>query len=111
MVQEFENNPGTKPDRKSLDLEKYTKHVRASPLQQNGYDCGMFVIKYADFRSRIRDPKSQHMPPEAVFGQSKMSYYRQKTALELVSGRWGSVPGQKPTNIRDTVGAQTKKGK
>lgn len=45
------------------------------PQQMNGCDCGMFMIKYADFLSRGNELK---------FTQEHMEYFRKRTALELL---------------------------
>ncbi|KAI5069130.1 hypothetical protein GOP47_0015431 [Adiantum capillus-veneris] len=45
------------------------------PEQMNGCDCGMFMIKYADFLSRGEELK---------FTQENMEYFRKRTVLELL---------------------------
>lgn len=45
------------------------------PEQMNGCDCGMFMIKYADFLSRGNELK---------FTQDHMEYFRKRTVLELL---------------------------
>lgn len=45
------------------------------PEQKNGCDCGMFMIKYADFLSR---------GDELKFTQEDMPYFRKRTVLELL---------------------------
>ncbi|XP_026655903.2 ubiquitin-like-specific protease ESD4 isoform X2 [Phoenix dactylifera] len=45
------------------------------PLQKNGWDCGMFMLKYADFYSRGLD---------LCFGQEHMAYFRKRTAKEIL---------------------------
>nr|URG86743.1 early in short days 4-like protein [Linum usitatissimum]URG86744.1 early in short days 4-like protein [Linum usitatissimum]URG86745.1 early in short days 4-like protein [Linum usitatissimum] len=47
----------------------------ALPEQLNGYDCGMFMIKYADFYSRGLD---------LCFSQENMPYFRLRTAKEIL---------------------------
>ena len=44
------------------------------PKQENGFDCGMYLMKYADFLSR-------NVP--LTFTQEKMEYYRKCTKVEL----------------------------
>ena len=44
------------------------------PRQENGFDCGMYLMKYADFLSR-------NAP--LTFTQEKMEYYRKCTKVEL----------------------------
>ncbi|KAK7363573.1 hypothetical protein VNO77_05720 [Canavalia gladiata] len=49
--------------------------VEDLPEQQNGYDCGVFMIKYADFYSRNLG---------LCFSQEHMPYFRLKTAKEIL---------------------------
>ncbi|CAA7406048.1 unnamed protein product [Spirodela intermedia] len=48
------------------------------PLQENGWDCGMFMVKYADFFSR---GLTLH------FQQDDMEYFRRRTAKEILNLR------------------------
>ncbi|CAN6312811.1 unnamed protein product [Urochloa humidicola] len=48
------------------------------PLQQNGWDCGMFMLKYIDFHSRGLD---------LSFSQEHMKYFRMRTAKEILKLR------------------------
>ena len=50
----------------------------ACPKQSNGSDCGMFSVKFADYRSRDL---------ALDFGQRDMQYFRSRTAWELLLGR------------------------
>lgn len=50
---------------------------QAVPLQTNGFDCGMFVLRYAEYASR-RAPIN--------FGQADMNYFRQRTVVEICGG-------------------------
>jgi len=52
--------------------------VKNLPLQDNGWDCGMFMLKYIDFYSRDMD---------LIFGQKQMHYFRRRTAKEILSLR------------------------
>lgn len=45
------------------------------PLQKNGWDCGMFMLKYADFYSRGLT---------LSFSQEHMEYFRKRTAKEIL---------------------------
>ncbi|KAJ1297178.1 hypothetical protein BS78_01G357800 [Paspalum vaginatum] len=45
------------------------------PLQQNGWDCGMFMLKYIDFHSRGLN---------LSFSQEDMEYFRKRTAKEIL---------------------------
>ncbi|EER92289.1 hypothetical protein BDA96_01G399200 [Sorghum bicolor] len=49
--------------------------VDGIPLQQNGWDCGMFMLKYIDFHSR-------GLP--LSFSQEHMEYFRKRTAKEIL---------------------------
>ncbi|KAL0457411.1 UNVERIFIED_CONTAM: Ubiquitin-like-specific protease ESD4 [Sesamum latifolium] len=48
------------------------------PEQANGFDCGMFMIKYADFYSRDIG---------LCFSQKDMPYFRRRTAKEILKLR------------------------
>ncbi|XP_042395693.1 ubiquitin-like-specific protease ESD4 [Zingiber officinale] len=45
------------------------------PLQKNGWDCGMFMLKYTDFYSRGLN---------LFFQQENMPYFRKRTAKEIL---------------------------
>ncbi|KAF2939684.1 hypothetical protein DAI22_03g213700 [Oryza sativa Japonica Group] len=45
------------------------------PLQQNGWDCGMFMLKFIDFHSRGIG---------LCFTQEHMDYFRKRTAKEIL---------------------------
>ncbi|XP_047171108.1 ubiquitin-like-specific protease ESD4 isoform X1 [Vigna umbellata] len=61
---------------KDIDVSSWEKEfVEDLPEQQNGYDCGVFMIKYADFYSRNL---------ELCFNQEHMSYFRRRTAKEIL---------------------------
>ncbi|XP_071692815.1 ubiquitin-like-specific protease ESD4 [Rutidosis leptorrhynchoides] len=51
------------------------EYVRDLPNQENGFDCGVFMIKYADFYSRGIG---------LCFNQEHMPYFRLRTAKELL---------------------------
>lgn len=59
-----------------LDVSKW-EHVYVDdiPRQLNGCDCGMFMLKYADFHSR---------GASLSFTQSSMNYFRRRTAWEIL---------------------------
>ena len=61
----------------SLWNHEYTKNL---PRQENNYDCGMFMIKYADFCSSSADIG-------LCFGQADMSYFRQRVVKEILNLR------------------------
>ncbi|KAE8808253.1 Sentrin-specific protease 1 [Hordeum vulgare] len=48
------------------------------PLQHNGWDCGMFMLKFIDFYSRGLIPS---------FSQEHMEYFRRRTANEILRSR------------------------
>ncbi|XP_039812872.1 ubiquitin-like-specific protease ESD4 isoform X3 [Panicum virgatum] len=52
--------------------------VKNLPLQENGWDCGMFMLKYIDFYSGNMD---------LIFGQKHMRYFRKRTAKEILNLR------------------------
>ncbi|KAH1041456.1 hypothetical protein GLYMA_09G044400v4 [Glycine max] len=61
---------------KHIDVNTWKKEfVKDLPVQKNGYDCGVFMIKYADFYSRGL---------ELCFNQENMSYFRRRTAKEIL---------------------------
>ncbi|KAK8947141.1 Ubiquitin-like-specific protease ESD4 [Platanthera zijinensis] len=61
---------------KTIDTQYWKKEsVDDLPLQKNGWDCGMFMLKYADFYSRGL---------KLCFGQEHMVYFRKRTALEIL---------------------------
>ncbi|KAJ6808746.1 putative ubiquitin-like-specific protease 1B isoform X1 [Iris pallida] len=45
------------------------------PIQKNGFDCGMFMLKYIDFYSRGLG---------LCFSQKHMGYFRKRTAMEIL---------------------------
>ncbi|XP_030512003.1 ubiquitin-like-specific protease ESD4 [Rhodamnia argentea] len=51
------------------------EYVSDLPAQENGFDCGMFMIKYADFYSRGLG---------LYFDQDHMPYFRRRTAKEIL---------------------------
>ncbi|KAK7264642.1 hypothetical protein RJT34_32251 [Clitoria ternatea] len=61
---------------KDLDVSSWEREfVEDLPKQQNGYDCGVFMIKYADFHSRNLG---------LCFNQEHMPYFRLRTAKEIL---------------------------
>ncbi|CAJ1963396.1 unnamed protein product [Sphenostylis stenocarpa] len=61
---------------KDIGVNTWKKEfVKDLPVQKNGYDCGVFMIKYADFYSRGL---------ELYFNQENMSYFRRRTAKEIL---------------------------
>nr|DAD38070.1 TPA_asm: hypothetical protein HUJ06_008711 [Nelumbo nucifera] len=51
------------------------EYVDDLPKQENGWDCGVFMIKYADFYSRDLG---------LCFKQEHMAYFRRRTAKEIL---------------------------
>ncbi|GAB4851292.1 hypothetical protein Ancab_030588 [Ancistrocladus abbreviatus] len=51
------------------------EYVEDLPVQENGFDCGVFMIKYADFYSRGLGLQ---------FSQDNMPYFRLRTAKEIL---------------------------
>ncbi|CAN4094931.1 unnamed protein product [Withania somnifera] len=61
---------------KHIDVSSWNQEfVEDLPVQENGYDCGVFMIKNADFYSRDIG---------LCFNQGHMSYFRLRTAKELL---------------------------
>lgn len=71
LVDEVKDKSGTEIDVSSWEQE----YVEELPEQENGSDCGMFMIKYADFYSR---GGGLH------FSQENMPYFRRRTAKEIL---------------------------
>ncbi|AQK91535.1 Ubiquitin-like-specific protease ESD4 [Zea mays] len=67
-----------KSDQQIDALSWKQESVENLPLQENGWDCGMFMLKYIDFYSRDMD---------LIFGQKQMHYFRRRTAKEILSLR------------------------
>lgn len=61
---------------KDIDVSSWKQEfVEDLPEQENGFDCGVFMIKYADFYSRGLG---------LCFSQEHMPYFRQRTAKEIL---------------------------
>ncbi|CAL9112486.1 unnamed protein product [Musa acuminata var. zebrina] len=71
FMDEAKDKSENQVDALSWDLEA----VRDLPLQKNGWDCGMFMLKYADFYSRDLS---------LCFNQGNMPYFRMRTAKEIL---------------------------
>nr|GEY35859.1 ubiquitin-like-specific protease ESD4 [Tanacetum cinerariifolium] len=73
---------------KSIDVTSWEQEfVTNLPSQENGYDCGMFMIKYIDFYSRdIGLCFTQVRPCTALLSLWKddMPYFRKRTAKEIL---------------------------
>ncbi|XP_066398280.1 ubiquitin-like-specific protease ESD4 isoform X1 [Miscanthus floridulus] len=67
-------------DKSNLEVDPSSWVVvsESLPLQQNGWDCGMFMLKYIDFHSRGIKP---------CFSQEHMMYFRNRTAKEIMTLR------------------------
>ncbi|ERN02234.1 ubiquitin-like-specific protease ESD4 [Amborella trichopoda] len=62
-----------------VDLSSWIQGcIEDLPEQQNGSDCGMFMIKYADFYSRGL---------KLSFSQDNMPYFRRRTVKEILNLR------------------------
>ncbi|KAG2263360.1 hypothetical protein Bca4012_014415 [Brassica carinata] len=68
---EAKEKSGKDIDVSSWDME----FVEDLPQQQNGYDCGMFMLKYIDFFSRGLG---------LYFSQEHMPYFRLRTVKEIL---------------------------
>lgn len=71
ITDEAKDKTGNDLDVSSWEMEL----VEDLPQQENGSDCGMFMIKYADFHSR-------GLP--LSFFQTHMPYFRKRTAKEIL---------------------------
>uniref|UniRef100_A0A0D9Y8B2 Ubiquitin-like protease family profile domain-containing protein n=1 Tax=Oryza glumipatula TaxID=40148 RepID=A0A0D9Y8B2_9ORYZ len=74
LVDEVKDKSGQHIDALSWKQEG----VKNLPLQENGWDCGMFMLKYIDFYSRDMG---------LTFGQKHMHYFRKRTAKEILNLR------------------------
>ncbi|KAJ0811708.1 putative Ulp1 peptidase [Helianthus annuus] len=74
VVDEFKDKNGEDIDVSSWQQE----YVTDLPNQENGFDCGVFMIKYADFYSRGLG---------LCFKQEHMPYFRLRTAKEILKLR------------------------
>ncbi|XP_071937784.1 ubiquitin-like-specific protease ESD4 [Coffea arabica] len=64
---------------KGIDVSSWQQEFVADlPEQENGFDCGVFMIKYADFYSRDIG---------LCFNQEHMPYFRLRTALEILRSK------------------------
>ncbi|KAF8094639.1 hypothetical protein N665_0358s0021 [Sinapis alba] len=62
-----------------VDVSQWRQEfVQDLPEQRNGFDCGMFMLKYMDFYSRGLD---------LCFTQEHMPYFRVRTAKEILQLR------------------------
>lgn len=71
FIDEVKDKNGKDIDVSSWKLE----FVEDLPEQENGFDCGMFMLKYADFYSRDIG---------LCFSQVHMPYFRSRTAKEIL---------------------------
>ncbi|XP_055818317.1 ubiquitin-like-specific protease ESD4 isoform X3 [Solanum dulcamara] len=71
FIDEVKDKNGKDIDVSSWKLE----FVEDLPEQENGFDCGMFMIKYADFYSRDIG---------LCFSQDHMPYFRSRTVKEIL---------------------------
>ncbi|XP_073142360.1 ubiquitin-like-specific protease ESD4 [Henckelia pumila] len=64
---------------KELNVSLWNREfVKDLPNQENGFDCGVFMVKYADFYSRDIG---------LCFSQQHMPYFRQRIAKEILKLR------------------------
>ncbi|KAL9250793.1 Ubiquitin-like-specific protease ESD4-like protein [Drosera capensis] len=62
-----------------IDVSSWSyDYIKDLPHQENGSDCGMFMIKYTDFYSRGLG---------LLFSQENMPYFRRRTAKEILQLR------------------------
>ncbi|KAG0478521.1 hypothetical protein HPP92_013240 [Vanilla planifolia] len=75
LAQYLKDEAGDK-SAKEIDTMSWKKEsVDGLPLQKNGWDCGMFMLKYTDFCSRGL---------KLSFTQEHMPYFRKRTAKEIL---------------------------
>lgn len=61
-----------------IDLSDWQNYIPSNiPKQENGYDCGVFLCKYADYASQNR---------EFTFKQKNMCYFRKRMILDIIRG-------------------------
>merc|ERR1719436_2392631 len=65
-------------ERKKRPLDVWSFSETAVPQQENGYDCGVFCIKIAEFLSRDAQPE---------LSQQDMRYFRKLVMWELLRGK------------------------
>ena len=68
------------------DIDQWTLQNcirRETPQQDNGYDCGMFVIVFADFLS-------ENLP--LSFGQQHIYSFRNKVCASIMAGKLWYCP-------------------
>ncbi|XP_062189936.1 putative ubiquitin-like-specific protease 1B, partial [Phragmites australis] len=58
-----------------IDTSSWVEVSDFLPSQQNGWDCGMFMLKFMDFHNRGLKPS---------FSQEHMMYFRKRTAKEIM---------------------------
>ncbi|XP_078159946.1 ubiquitin-like-specific protease ESD4 isoform X2 [Carex rostrata] len=58
-----------------MDAHSWKQETISLPMQKNGYDCGMFMLKYIDFLSRGIG---------ISFSQENMEYFRKQTVKEIL---------------------------
>ncbi|KAL4385980.1 hypothetical protein GQ457_09G023750 [Hibiscus cannabinus] len=74
FVEEVKDKSG-----KNIDISSWEQeYVEDLPAQENGFDCGMFMLKYIDFYSRGLS---------LCFDQEHMPYFRLRTAKEILNLR------------------------
>lgn len=68
--------------KKPLDVEDWVDHAPTHiPHQSNGYDCGMFAVKYA--QSVALDLNLEDLP----FGQQHVDMFRERAILEMMDNK------------------------
>ncbi|KAK8525310.1 hypothetical protein V6N13_123173 [Hibiscus sabdariffa] len=74
FVEELKDKSG-----KNIDISSWEQeYIEVLPAQENGFDCGMFMLKYIDFYSRGLS---------LCFDQEDMPYFRLRTAKEILNLR------------------------
>jgi sentrin-specific protease 1 len=62
---------------KPLDLSGWLDYTPTDiPHQKNGYDCGVFMCKFADYAAKNQ---------KFSFSQNNMEFFRKLMALEIIN--------------------------
>jgi len=93
LVDEYAAHHKSAPDGGRLSLAEWEDWCpRTIPHQNNGSDCGVFTLKFADFlshdphTSQLLSPHSSSLSPHSPplrFAASNMDYFRHRIALEI----------------------------
>ena len=74
MTDEWNDKKKKKP---GFNIDEWETCIETVPLQNNGYDCGVFVCKFAEFIC-------EQLPFK--FDQKNMPYFRRRMVAEILRG-------------------------